>query len=118
MSEHMGISGTVKYYHLPYDDEMGMTYCHRCKETCEKIEILLHEGIMHHWLQLKCGKCKKTIWTSEIGMERCKDDLKCHICGKKVGEFDCCVIQMVPKPIKPFCSKKCYDKFEKSEARE
>jgi hypothetical protein len=113
MSEHIGLSGKLNYYHLPYDDEMGLTYCHRCKETCERVEIRLHEGITHHWLQMICGHCKKTIWTSEITMERCKDDLKCHICGKKVCEFDCYLIQVFPKPKKPFCSKVCNDKYER-----
>jgi uncharacterized protein YlaI len=48
-------------------------------------------------------------------MERCKDDLKCHICGKKVGEFDCYSIQMIPKPIKPFCTKECEDRYRMKE---
>jgi len=44
MSEHTSIKGNADYWHLPYREENGFTYCKRCKIFVKKAEVEFHEG--------------------------------------------------------------------------
>lgn len=111
MSEHMEINGKVKYIHLPYGDKMGITFCRRCKKTCDSVTIGFHEGIMGYWIKTVCGKCKKTIWTSTLeNIGFVKDDRKCFVCKKPTNYHDTYLTTVNSRSTRYFCSKECSKK--------
>lgn len=121
MSEHFGVTGKVRFYHLPYDELGSMCYCHFCRKTIRHMTINLHEGFMQGWIEVKCNRCKRTVWTagfavdSKTGDQICltKLDKKCCICKKKCGEHNCfCSISSTRfKGLKWICSRRCENKF-------
>ncbi len=119
MSEHMRIEGEISFDHLPYGDVGSFAYCLHCKETCDKIEIGLHEGIEHNWIRVKCGKCKKTIWISKLKMKLIRDNKKCAICGKATNDQDAfsCNNKYGSMKDEYTCSKVCDDKWNDKEKR-
>ncbi len=116
----MSINGAVDYWHLPYDEKGGFTFCNHCKKTCEKISVEFHNGIASDWMVLRCSKCKKAIWTSEIERKQTKDDKKCAICKKPTNWIDCEAYggSFRNKKNNYWCSKKCYKLSEKEEEKE
>lgn len=68
MSEHTFIEGKCDYNHIPYRED-GFTYCRYCKKFAKKVTIGFHEGILNDWMEVKCGKCKKTIWVTRFKNE-------------------------------------------------
>ncbi len=115
MSEHMSIKGSVDYWHLPYDEQGGLTYCNHCKETCDKVSIELHNGIASDWMNVVCGKCNKSIWTAKVKTRQTKNDKKCAICKKPTNWIDSSVSGGTGKKMEYWCSPKCYKKHEKEE---
>jgi len=82
--------------------------------------INLHEGLMGGWIEVRCDKCKRTVWTAEFAVEPkemtlTKLDKKCFICKKPCGDHNCnCMISSSRfKGTKYFCSRKCVNRFEK-----
>jgi hypothetical protein len=113
VSEHMEIRGKVNYIHMPYGDKMGLTFCRRCKETCDSVTIGLHEGITGYWIKVTCGKCKKTMWTAGLAdMAFIKDDRKCAACKKPTNYHDSCLVTMNGRNSRYYCSKGCSKKDE------
>jgi len=112
MSEHMSINGVVNYWHLPYDEEGAFTYCNHCKKTCDRVTVEFHEGWMDNWINLRCAKCKKSIWTSKLKRKQTKDDKKCQICKKPTNWIDCEIHggSFSNKRHNYWCSRKCYNK--------
>ena len=119
MSEHLGIKGRIRYYHMAYDDPYSITWCPHCKESTSKAEICLHEGFDGHWVQFICTQCDKTIWTAKLGKRKLeKLNRKCYICKKPTSYYNCYTYTYELKENsrgKYLCSKKCYNKFEKME---
>jgi len=111
MSEHMKIKGKVDYWHLPYDEEGAFTFCNHCEETCDKVSVEFHQGWMEDWMNVNCGKCKKSIWTSKLKRKMTKDDKKCHICGKPTNWVDCSCKSFRVGEGRDFytCSERCYN---------
>jgi len=115
MSEHMEISSKIDYWHLPSGEEWGFTYCKHCKETCEKASVEFHQG-MDDWINLRCGKCKKSIWTAIVKRKQTKDNKKCAICKKPTNWIDCeSYGGGLSNKTEYWCSKKCYKKQNKME---
>lgn len=112
MSEHFSINGEINFWHLPYEDEMGMAYCSNCKEVPTRLSIEFHEGLLDCWIRIRCPKCKKTIWVSTFNMKRIKDNKKCWICKKPTNHYDCYQVSSdsINNKDKYLCSKKCADK--------
>ncbi|MCK9429464.1 MAG: hypothetical protein M0R17_05630 [Candidatus Omnitrophica bacterium] len=111
MSEHTEIKGECNYLHIPYREE-GFSYCRNCKKFSDKLEVQFNEGWMSDWMEVRCGKCYKTIWVCEFkdkhsiemknkkykdkednnkeGMRIfVKDDEKCEVCKKPTNHYDC-----------------------------
>lgn len=111
----MSINGEVDYWHLPCDEEWGFTFCKHCKKTCDRINVEFHQGIASDWMVLRCSKCKKAIWTSELDRKQTKDDKKCAICKKPTNWVDCEAHggSFSNKKCNYWCSKKCYNKQNK-----
>lgn len=140
MSEHTTIRGEVDYFHLPYREEKGFTYCKYCKAFINKVEIELNEGMTSDWMLLRCGKCKKTIWTLEFASpdevdllnknpyfkgesipgQRIypKQDKKCAICKKLTNHYDCSYLYfggLAGKNMRYICrNSKCKSADEKA----
>lgn len=138
MSEHLGVKGKVDYYHLPMGDEYGITYCLRCKDSCEEAIFEIHQGIEGYWLKFICGHCKKTIWTaglfdkssfegygdskftlSEVSEEfseklvkRVVDDKICCICKKPTNYHDAVLHSMSSDNPKLFSKDVIYGEDE------
>ena len=108
----MSINGVVDYWHLPYGEEGAFTYCNHCKKTCERVNVEFHEGWTNDWMVLRCSKCKKSIWTSNLHRKQTKDNKKCDICKKPTNWIDCNTSggRLGEKGMKYWCSKKCYKK--------
>lgn len=121
MSEQMSINGKVDYWHLPYDEEGAYTFCNNCKETCSRITIEFHEGILDNWMMTKCPKCRKTIWVSKLKRKQIKDNKKCFICREPTNHYDCFCLQsggsIKSKITKYLCSRKCSNKLDKMEEK-
>ena len=117
MSEHMFIKGEVDYYHLPLDELGGLTWCQFCKKTMKVAEIGLHNGIANDWIEMRCPKCKKSVWVAELcDMKVLKLDKKCNECGKKTGDHNCYSMSYSMNKgskVQYHCSKKCNDKHTK-----
>jgi hypothetical protein len=128
MSEHTKITGKCFYYHIPYREDNGFTFCKRCKRFVDKIEIQFNEGWLSDWQQVNCGHCKKAIWVMEFAGDCSnkagkrifiEDDKICGICGKPTNHYDCFVYGgRIGKKIKYWCSKKCRDKQDKIDIKE
>jgi len=117
----MHIKGKIEYDHLPYDEEGAFTYCKHCKETCDDIIVEFHEGWVGDWINVRCVKCKKSIWTSKLNKEQTKDDKKCTICKVPTNWIDCVCksSKLGTRGWDYICSDKClkeYDKLEESES--
>jgi hypothetical protein len=124
MSEHWSIEGNVVYWHLPFGEFGGSTWCNHCKKTCEKIIVSFDEGFGSSSITFYCGKCKKAIVVfhplDERNITFVKDDEKCSVCGKKTNKTDAVCFGFKARgdlrhKAKNFiyCSKKCYEKAEK-----
>ena len=136
MSEHLGVKGKVEYYHDSFGDKDEITYCQRCKDTCEKATFEIHQGILGYWLKFVCGHCKKTIWVAGLIdrsdfegygdtkfsandfmkrlegklIRKISDDAICAICGKKTNYYDASCVSLSDKKNSYYCSKACYSK--------
>jgi hypothetical protein len=113
MTEHFGISGKIDYYHLPLDDPLGLTWCQFCKETMNSTTIQIHQGALTGitYIQIICGKCKKTVWTAKLGKRRIeKLNKKCTICGNPTSYYNATAIKFHDNKTFYYCSKKCYRK--------
>lgn len=119
MSEHMSMTGSMEFHHLPYDWPGGMVFCRRCKKISEKPTIRLDEGFR---VSVTCHRCKKIIWAMKWGLYPAdnekedviifpKDNRRCSTCGKATNEYDCYAFGFCTKGKKftptIFCSKKC-----------
>jgi hypothetical protein len=116
LSEHMKLSGNLKQLHSPNENDNGMAYCSRCKKVAKKADLYLHEGGTSQYIQLVCQNCKKTIWISELELERIKDDEKCYVCKKPTNYYDSVCVSYGPKFPKNgahFCSERCVKQNEK-----
>ncbi len=119
MSEHFGIIGEADYWHLPYDDSSGATYCTYCKKTCYKIIVEYHQGLMDSTVVFRCQKCKKVMNTITGELKRDKEDKKCSVCKKKTSNFNSYCYGYISEPSKKrmkkyiCCSKRCSIKHEK-----
>lgn len=124
MSEHIGVKGKVEFYHLPYREYDGFTAC-KNRECCEKgdftdkLIIEFHEGFLTDWMQVICGRCKKTIWVANLNGRRkqVKNNKKCEFCKKPTNQYDCfyygsCGIYKKGKTYY-ICSKKCDKEINK-----
>jgi len=118
MSEHMGVTGKVDYYHLPYQEDRGFAYCRHCKKFVDKMRVEFHEGFSSMWMKVICTKCDKAVWVANLRgrMKYPKDDKKCQICKKPTNHYDCfaCGGSVLDKT-NYWCSRKCYDKHNKEE---
>jgi len=115
MSEHMRINGPIIYDHLPYDEEGAFTFCNNCKITLERVTVEFHEGWNGDWMEVRCPKCKRDIWTSKLKRKIVKDDKKCAICKGPTNHFDCVCYggELSSKKTSYWCSAKCYKKQDK-----
>lgn len=119
MSEHMSINGAINYWHLPFDESGGVTYCNNCKETCERLTVEFHQGICGYWMLAKCPKCKKTIWSSELERKEVKNNEKCAICNSPTNHYDCEASggSCLNGKMNYWCSKKCYKESDRLERK-
>ena len=107
----MSINGAVDYWHLPYDEEGAFTYCKHCKKTCDRVTIEFNEGWIEDWMNLKCPKCNKSIWTSKLKRKQTKDNKNCAICKKPTNWIDCIVSGgRLSEGTNYWCSTKCHKK--------
>lgn len=120
MSEHMGITGDIEFYHLAYEKKGSFSYCHHCKRPKTKLTIELHEGIVSDWILVRCPDCKKAIWGADLtsgdeshkkssGRRYIIDEKKrCIICGKVTNRWDCYSYSFTKSGrVRCYCSKRC-----------
>ena len=111
MSEHFRISGKVEYWHLPYDDDGGVSYCSYCKKTCNKLLVDYHEGFINSTVVFRCPKCEKAITYVRGRFRRDKEKQKCSVCNKSTSKFNCYSygVEFSKGKSKDFiiCSEKC-----------
>jgi ribosomal protein S27E len=88
MSEHISVSGRVKYHHLAYR-KLGFSWCKRCKKFADRLNIYFDEGFLGDSIKVECGRCGKTIFVAETTEKTyARDNIKCSVCGKKISQFD------------------------------
>ena len=109
MSEHIVVSGSVKYIHIPYRKD-GFAWCKHCKRYAGKLNIFFSEGMFADGMRVECGKCKKTIYVVDISNRKfSKDNSKCSVCQKKLSYDDAysIVYRSGEKGRQIYCSQKC-----------
>jgi hypothetical protein len=118
MSEHISVSGRVKYYHLAYR-KFGFSWCRKCKKFVDKLNIYFDEGFLGDSIKVECGRCGKTIFVAETTKKTyARDNMKCSVCEKKISQFDawCISYETVITASKKenrkrvYCSEKCEKK--------
>lgn len=113
----MSINGAVNPWHLQVDEPWGFTYCSRYKIICDRVTIELHQGFSKDTIILRCPKCKKAIWKSNLDRKQIKDNKECDICKKPTNDTDCkaiCYSELYRRG-KPnyICSEKCCKLYDK-----
>jgi len=113
MSEHMEVTGNVKYIHMPYREENGFTWCKKCKKYAESLVIHFDESPFGDSISVICGKCKMTIYVADISKRKyAKKDTRCSGCKKQISRYDAytSVHFSDERCIKHFCSGECEKK--------